>query len=330
MNKKNIILAVVLIFSGQMMMAQQLPQFSQYMQNMYVINPAASSLYEDIDLNLGFRQQWAGFDGAPQTYYVSGTVNLGKKPKESFNSYSIPISHRSLMKTSDITRYPKHVVGGMIAQDEYGVFQRTSVMASYSYHHPIWDTYYIAVGTSLGWYGMNFGSDQVVLENPVDNTYEDFVANGTRSNLFDINAGAFLYGERLFAGYSIYQLAQNEIELGDEGTADNLSDAKLSIHHFATVGYRFTLGENFDLTPSFMFKALKPAPWSYDFNLKADLYDRFWLGVSWRNEDAMSVLAGLDITDWMGLGYAFDYVTSDVNDISSGSHEVVLSFQFNR
>ncbi len=330
MNRKNIILAALLIFSSQVIIAQQLPQFSQYMQNMYVTNPAASSLYEDIDLNIGFRQQWAGFDGAPQTYYASGTVNLGKRPKDSFSTYSIPISHRSLLKTKDVTRYAKHVVGGMVAKDEYGVFQRTSLMASYSYHHPIGDNYYIAVGTSLGWYGMNFGSDKVVLENPLDNTYDDFISNGTKSNLFDINAGLFVYGERAFFGYSAYQLAQNKIELGNAGSSDNLSNAKLEIHHFATLGYRFTFNENFDLTPSFMFKAMKPAPWSYDFNLKADLYDKFWLGVSWRSEDAVSILAGLHITDWMGLGYAYDYVTSDVNDISSGSHEMVLSFQFNR
>ncbi len=326
---KSIISAIAICFAVSSY-AQQLPQFSQYMQNMYVINPAASSLYKDVDMNLGFRQQWAGFDGAPQTYYASGTVNLGRKPQATYSTYSIPISHRQLLKTESSERFGKHVVGGMVAQDEYGVFQRTSLMASYSYHHPIGDKYYLAVGTSLGWYGMNFGSNDIILENPTDATYNDFITNGNRSNLFDINAGVFFYGDRIFGGYSIYQLAQNEIELGNETTADNLSDAKLAIHHFATVGYRFTINQNFDLTPSIMFKALKPAPWSYDINLKADLYQKFWVGASWRNEDAVSILAGIHATEWLGVGYAYDYVTSDINDMSSGSHEIVLSFQFNR
>lgn len=330
MTRKNFPLIVLVVLISSVAFGQQLPQYSQYMQNMYVLNPAASSLYKDVDINLGFRQQWAGFDGAPRTYYASGTVNLGKKPGESYSLYSIPISHRSLLKTTDSKRYAKHVVGGMIANDEYGAFTKSSVMASYAYHHPIGDSYYIAVGTSMGWYGLNFNSGSVLLENPTDNVYNDFIANGTRSNLFDINLGAYLYGERLFAGYSIYQLGQNEINLGNERTPNDLSDAKLKIHQFATVGYRFTINENLDLTPSVMLKAMNPAPVSMDFNLKATIYQRFWAGVSYRNQAAVSILAGLEIVDWLGLGYAYDYVTSDINDFSSGSHEIVLSVQFNR
>lgn len=330
MKLKIYIFAVSLFLSLQGLMAQQLPQFSQYMQNMYVLNPAASSLEKDIDLNLGFRQQWAGFDGAPQTYYASGTVNLGKKPQSVANRYSIPISRRDLYTSTEVVRHAKHVVGGMAAIDEYGIFKRTSVMASYSYHMPIADEYWLAVGTSLGWYGLNFGSDQVVLENPTDNTYSDFIANGTQSNLFDINAGLYLYGDRAFVGYSVYQIAQNDINLGNSGTGANLSDAKLKIHQFATAGYRFSVSENLDLTPSVMFKILGPAPLSLDFNVKADFYEKFWLGLSYRNEDAVSILAGLHINDWMRFGYAYDYVTSSINDLSSGSHEIVLGFQLNR
>ena len=329
MKLKIYIFAASLFVSLQAIQGQQLPQFSQYMQNMYVLNPAASSLEKDIDINLGFRQQWAGFEGAPQTYYVNGSVNLGKAPEPQTVKYSIPISRRDFFDNAPLKRYAKHVVGGMAAIDEYGLFKRSSVMASYSYHMPIADKYWLAVGTSLGWYGLNFGMDKVVLENLTDNTYNGFIANGTQSNLFDINAGAYLYSDRAFLGYSIYQIAQNEINLGNE-SGNNLSDAKLKIHQFATAGYRISLSENFDLTPSVMFKILGPAPLSLDINLKADLYKRLWVGFSYRNEDAVSILAGLHINEWMRVGYAYDYVTSSINDLSSGSHEIVLGFQFNR
>jgi len=321
----------ILLGSVAGLKAQQLPQYSQYMQNMYVVNPAASSLHEDVDINLGFRQQWTGFDGAPQTYYLSGTVNLGKKPEVTGSRYSIPISNKALLQNSTVVeRKAKHVVGGLVARDEYGLFERSSFMASYSYHHPIGDKYYLAAGTSLGWYGLNFGTNQVILENPSDNTYNDFIKNGTQSNLFDINAGLYFYSKRAFVGYSIYQIAQNEINLGNESTAENFSEAKLAVHHFATVGYAFPINENFDLTPSVFFKILGPAPLSFDLNIRADLYQRFWVGASFRNQDAVSAMAGIFINDWIKLGYSYDYVTSQINDLSSGSHEVVLGFQFNR
>lgn len=309
---------------------QQMPQFSQYMLNPYVINPAASSMHSDVDLNMGFRQQWTGFDGAPQTYYIGGTVNLGKKSRESSYVHGLPISNRRMMTNSNTERHSKHVVGGLAAVDEYGLFQRSSVMASYAYHHPIGDSYYLAVGTSMGWYGLNFGANQVVLENPADNTYNDFVANGTRANLFDINAGAMLYGERLFVGYSLYQLGQNQIELGNQGTPAGLADTRLALHQFATAGYRITLSDNVDLTPSVMLKLRGPAPASYDVNLRADFSNRFFFGVSYRNQDAVALLGGLQIADWMWLGYSYDYVTSPINNLSSGSHEIVLGFQFDR
>lgn len=310
--------------------AQQLPQFSQYMQNMYVLNPAASGLESDIDINLGYRQQWAGFDGAPQTYYMSGSVNLGKLPEQSGASYSLPISHRSLLQTREEIRKPKHVLGGLVAVDEYGLFKRTSAMVSYSYHHPISNDYWISLGTSMGWYGLNFGAGDVILENPTDNTYGDFIANGNRSNLFDINAGVFLYSDRAFLGYSVYQIAQNEINLGNESSPVNLSQAKLNVHHFVTAGYSIPVAEKLDITPSVMVKLLGPAPVSFDLNLKAEFDRKFWLGVSYRNEDAISGLAGLRINEMLKFGYAYDFITSDINNLSSGSHELVLGIQLDR
>lgn len=322
--------ALLSFFAFNMANAQQLPQFSQYMNNPYVINPAASSLTHDIDLGLGFRQQWAGFEGAPQTYYVGGTINLGKQPTSSGKLYSIPISNPGLLKSKPAVRYGKHVVGGLIARDEYGVFQRNSVMGSYSYHHPIGDDYWIAGGLSLGWYGFSFDRNNIILENDVDNTYNDFIANGSNSNIFDINAGVYFYGDRAFIGYSVYQLGRNEINLGDEQSPLNLSEARLEMHHYVNAGYRFTVSEKIDLTPSFMMKFRPPAPLSVDINLMAEWDRRFRLGFSYRNQDAVSIILGANLTDFMRLAYAYDYVTSDINDLSSGSHEVVLGFQFNR
>ena len=330
MDTRKTYLVLIATILASTLNAQQLPQYSQYMQNMYVLNPAASCLESDIDINLGFRQQWAGFDGAPKTYYLSGSVNLGKKPSKGSQRYSIPISYKKLVDTQDKVRHPKHVVGGLLARDEYGFFKKTSFMASYSYHHPIADKYYLSVGTSLGWYGLEFSSNDVVLEQSADNTYNDFVANGNRSNIFDLNFGVFLYSGRAFIGYSIYQVAQNEINLGDEATPINLSQAKLAIHHFATVGYAIPISDKFDLTPSLMFKIQGAAPLSYDINLKAEYNRKFWLGVSYRNEDAVAAMAGIRLSDWLRLGYSYDFVTSEINNLASSSHEVVLGILLDR
>lgn len=323
-----VLAACILSITG--LQAQQMPQFSQYMMNPYVINPAASSMYRDIDLNMGFRQQWAGFEGAPRTYYMGGTVNLGRRDATQGFMNSIPISHRGPLTEAQSRRRAKHVLGGLAAVDEYGLFQRSSVMLSYAYHQPIGDSYYLAVGTSMGWYGMNFGANQVVLENPVDNVYNDFVARGTRANLFDINAGVMLYGDRAFVGYSVYQIGENQIELGNQTSPAGLADTRLAVHQFFLAGYRFSLSESVDLTPSAAVKLRSPAPASFDINLRLDYRNSVFGGLSYRYEDAVSLLAGYRINDAFWVAWAYDYVTSSINNLSSGSHEIVLGFQMNR
>ncbi len=181
----------------------------------------------------------------------------------------------------------------------------------------------------MGWCGMAFGADRVRLENPADLSYNDFVANGNRSNLFDINAGLFLYSDKFFAGYSVYQLGRNEINLGNESTPVNLSDARLDMHHYAAAGYTFALSESLTIIPSTMLKVRPPAPLSIDMNIKLEWQERFWLGFSYRNEDAVAVLAGIALSDWLRLGYSYDYVTSQINNLSSGSHEVMLGLRLN-
>ncbi len=323
-------IAVAAVLFSINLTAQQLPQFSQYMHNMYLLNPAAACTDSDAEANLGYRQQWSGFDGAPFTYYLNGAVNLGKKPLAASPLLAIPISTPSIVHPNTGQRYPKHVVSAMAAVDEYGLFKRTSVMAGYAYHHPVGDKSYLAVGTSMGWYGLTFGASQVRLENPLDLIYNDFVSMGTQSNLFDINAGVYFYNDRFFAGYSVYQLGQNEINLGNETTPANLSDAQLQMHHYATVGYTFALGENFTLTPSTMVKVRPPAPVSADVNVKVEWQERFWMGLSYRNEDAVAIMAGLSISDWLRIGYSYDYVVSQINNLSSGSHEIMLGLKLNR
>jgi type IX secretion system PorP/SprF family membrane protein len=315
-------------------LGQQLPQFSQYFQNPYLINPAASSLYHDIDINIGVRQQWSGFDDAPITYYAGGTVRLGSAERKRRIYFSSRISRYGQQRLQNMRKLvvdkPKHVVGGLVSIDKFGFFSRNSIMGSYAYHYPISNKYYLVGAASMGWYGFNFNSNDVIAVDAIDNTYSDFVRNGSQSNLFDINAGVLLYSEDLTVGYSVYQIAQNQIYLDKGGERPNFSNARLRIHHYFTGSYKFRLSNNFDLTPSTLLKFLNNAPFSFDLNLRAEYRKSVWAGVSYRNEDGVALMAGGIWDGWLKFGYAHDINTSRVSDISSGSNEIVLGILLNR
>jgi len=62
------LLASISVFS------QQDPLYSQYMLNPLVINPAYAGLNNNLNIMAGYRTQWTGFDGHPQT--VNATAHL--------------------------------------------------------------------------------------------------------------------------------------------------------------------------------------------------------------------------------------------------------------
>lgn len=331
MNRTLLLIVSLLIATAGF--SQQLPQYSQYMHNLYVVNPASAGMNDYLDVNLSFRQQWTGIDDAPRTYYLSATGALGAGEKPESKSMSIPISRPDLYdaaEVGDTKRKLKHALGGLALVDEYGPFQRTIVNLGYALHIPIGKTYYASVGASLGWAGMQFDNSNISLETPSgDATYNDFIANGDRDNHFDLNFGVMFYNENLFLGYGLYQVLQNQVNPG--GTELTISESRLADHHYIVAGYRIGAGDNIGITPSAMVRNQGPAPISFDANLKFDYQRKYWLGVSYRHEDAIVAMLGVTIADLIRVGYSYDYNLSELNDFSNGGHEIVLGLMlFNK
>ncbi|MBN2774431.1 MAG: type IX secretion system membrane protein PorP/SprF, partial [Prolixibacteraceae bacterium] len=73
-NKLHIIkgfVILLIVVSGFTSNAQQDPMYTQYMFNTQTINPAYAGTWEALSFMVLGRQQWAGLDGAPQTYTFS-------------------------------------------------------------------------------------------------------------------------------------------------------------------------------------------------------------------------------------------------------------------
>ena len=90
------------------------------------------------------------------------------------------------------------------------------------------------------------------------------------------------------------------------------------------------INDDVKLKPSAMVKAAIGAPVSIDLSANALINDKFELGLSYRFDDSISAILGLNVTDDMRIGYAYDYTTSNFRQFNSGSHEIMLLFDFNR
>ena len=73
---RSILLAIVLSFIFGTAVAQQVPMYSQYIMNGFLINPSFAGRDGYTTVNLTVREQWVGMAGAPSTYAASFQTRL--------------------------------------------------------------------------------------------------------------------------------------------------------------------------------------------------------------------------------------------------------------
>lgn len=303
--------------------SQQFYQHSQYQTNPYLFNPAASGIYDYIDISMGFRQQWTGINNAPRTYFLSGhsAINL-KRP---IHNPSLRTGRMGPVRTPKVeTGKPKHVIGGFLFGDEYGAFRQLNAMASYAYHLPVAYGYNLSFGVALGYSSHRFLSDKVEMLSELssgipDPTYTNFQAAGPNQGHLNASAGLWFYSEELFIGYSSAQLLKSMVKFGAPYTNFNLH-----MHHYLTAGYKIPLNRTLSLTPSFLVKYMAPAPISIDISATLTYDEWIWGGLSYRHGDALIAMIGLNINQFFKFGYSYDFTISDLAPVNSGSHEIVL------
>lgn len=306
--------------------AQQRPQYTQYIFNNYLLNPALSGMENYTDLRFGYRKQWTGIKNAPQTSFVSANFALGDQYLWR-NALSLPEKEEQPMSRNYMQNYtssPSHHGVGIIAVlDDVGPLSRLDASLTYAYHLQVNNALNFSVGVAAGL--SRIGLDINALEFEVEN--DPAIRNTIVSQVKpDLGLGVWLYGANFFAGASVQQILPQKLSF----TSDpNYTAGKEVPHLFVTTGYRFFVAEDIAMTPSVMVKKVSPTPLSFDANLKVAFKDRFWLGGSYRKNDSFSALAGVNVNKTFNLTYSYDFITSQLNTVSNGSHEIVLGIQLN-
>jgi len=323
-----IILAILLSLCYNVT-AQQRPQYTQYIFNNYLLNPALSGMENYTDVKLGYRKQWTGIKDAPQTSFFSANWKFGddylwRNPLSLPDHGDDPMS-RNYMQ--NYTASPAHHGMGITAViDDVGPLSRVDANLTYAYHLQLGQQLNLSVGVAAGFsrialdlYALDFGTPDPQDDPAVNNTIVSQIKP-------DLSVGVWLYGASFFAGASVQQILPQKLKFTND---PGFSSGKNVPHWFFTTGYRFFLSDEIAATPSVMFKQVSPAPLSFDTNLKLAFKDRFWIGGSYRRNDSFSALAGINISKLINLTYSYDFVTSELNKVSNGSHEIVLGLQLN-
>lgn len=282
---------IVFLICGYMANAQQQPQYTQYMYNTMSINPAYTGSLGTLDIVGTYRSQWVGIDGAPVTQ------NLGIHSPLNYNRIGIGLN---------------------IQNDALGPANQTFANANFSYSLQIAPTTQLALGLKAGAKLFNVDFSKGTFQTPGDPLLSENIENRITPT---IGAGAYLYTNNWYIGLSIPDFMSS-----DYFDDNDQAVAKEELQYYLIGGYVFDLNRQLKFKPAFLAKYTHGLPLVIDISANFLFLERFSLGASYRFEDAVSALAGFQITESFFVGYSYDYTTTGFSSYNSGTHEAILRF----
>jgi type IX secretion system PorP/SprF family membrane protein len=318
------------VFTG---FGQQRPQYTQYILNPYIINPALSGVENYTDIKLSARDQWVGLNGAPKTAYFTIQAPLGKNDyRTSALSYEIPGENpRGRYYWQNYTAAePHHGIGFMMVNDKTGSFNRFTMDATYAYHVGLNPTTNLAAGFSAGITNVTIDRSKNDFSGSGD-PYDPALAGSVNGYINrirpDLGAGIWLYSKNYFLGLSAQQIIPQKLIFTDDAVYK--ATGRLIPHLFLTGGFRFLLNDDINVIPSLMIKYVQGSSklgFQPELNVKMQYLDLLWLGGSYRYQNGYAAMIGLNMGKVMNMGYAYDFTTTALNTTSHGTHEIVIGF----
>jgi type IX secretion system PorP/SprF family membrane protein len=280
----------VLMLSSFPSLAQDDPQYSQNMYNRLPVNPGYAGSTGAMCATSLLRNQWVGFEGAPRS------VNLA------FDALVEPV-HGGL--------------GFAITQDRLGLTSSLGAKVAYAYRMRVSNSGRLAFGLAAG-----FLQKTLDLSNVRVNGQDPLLEQGSRTARgVDFDFGAYYNTSDYYLGASVTHLNQSKLDY-----FDNIR-ITVNRHFYFMGGYNYALNRTITLKPSFFVKSDATSTQA-DVNLTLLYNNTIWGGVSYRIDDSVILMAGMNITNDLKFGYSYDITTSAISIASSGSHELMLRYCF--
>jgi type IX secretion system PorP/SprF family membrane protein len=214
-------------------------------------------------------------------------------------------------------------IGGTIINDQHGPVKQTAVFADVSYRI-FFDRSKLAFGLKGG---MNFFSANLLDLNPLQADDQAFQANIAAKPLPNFGFGVMWYSKRGFIGASAPRLLQNKLL---EGDIPDFRNNEERIHGFLIAGYVWDLSNYVKFKPTILLKAVNGAPPGADVTANFLFYEKLWLGAMYRWNDSAGALVQYEVNNKLKFGYAYDYIISDIGRYTTGSHELMIGYDFGR
>ncbi len=277
---------MALLFLTTALFAQQDPLYGQYLFNPLLINPAYSGLNNNFSAMVGYRTQWTGFEGHPETFYVSGNASVLEN---------------------------KCGVGLLVINDQIGNISNTESNLAFAYK--------LNLSHATFSYGMQVGLQHYTTSYADLNVYDqgdNAFAGGETGTRMNIGAGAILTGDKYFIGFSVPRLLPTTFK--NSGQEFELYNR----HYYLNAGYLFYLSDRLRFKPTALLRGVVDAPANLDVAFNINIDGHYTAGLFTRNLNTYGVLLQTIFREQWRLGYTFEMPASNSVGSNFNTHEVNL------
>ncbi|HZH86491.1 MAG TPA: type IX secretion system membrane protein PorP/SprF [Brumimicrobium sp.] len=292
--KKLLYTILLIVLTTLTAQTQQIGMYSDFMMNAFYYSPAYAGSQEALVVNAGYRKQWAGFDNAPSNFHVNLLGSVKNKGKVGY--------------------------GVGVYNESSGLMNITGIRLNYAHHFKLSENVKLGLGIQPG-----FFQYRIRLYDAIQADEGDDILSGNvySTNAFDINMGFNLYSKKFFVMASAQRILGSMIKF----TGFN---SQLQFHFNAIAGYNFHFEkQKIELQPSILVRYTEPVPVQVSPMIKMKYDEKYSLGLLYRHDDAVAVIAGYTWNKRLSVAYGYDISINALRKYNSGSHEIMLSFILN-
>jgi type IX secretion system PorP/SprF family membrane protein len=297
--KKLFLILFSYVLIGQLN-SQQLPNYTLFMMNPFVYNPALAGTANYYQIRSNHRFQWVGFKDAPITNSISA---FGPHKKKNMG------------------------FGGTLYNDVTGPISRTGANGVYAYNVSLTTDIRLSMGVSLGFMQYKIDGTKIETYTPNDPALPSSVISRI---IPDASVGLYAYSSNFHVGFAADQLLNNAVTKESVVETGTIGMNKLKSHFYLMGGYIYFINRDWNIEPGLVLEKMWPAPFQLQIYCKAIYKNMIWGGLTFRTQDAVSIMIGYTHEKKIFVGYSFDLAVNDIRKYSYGSHEIFIGFNFDR
>lgn len=290
-------LVYIILFFCVKSVAQQTGQYTQFTFNKYGYNPAAAgtNINGKLEIILGTRKQWIGFERSPSTNFMS--VNYTFKPERSYKRW--------------------HNIGVYTSKEKAGIFRNEGYYLSYTLHLPLTNKYNMSFGVFAGVRNLAMDRNVISKSDPVYGvsypnyffTYPDFIP------------GIRIYSKKMFFDVSVQQVFKTRQTQGNKQIGNK---SLLVPQLYVSYGKKFFLDNGLTVVPAVNLHSSFTNIPSIEINTMVYYKKRIGVGATIRNKDFISGIFQVRLIKNITAGFSYDYSINRMNSVAPNSLEFMI------